>query len=284
VTPDTLLRWHRQLIAEKWTFARKSPGRPRVSPEVTEPVVKLARENPTAGFDRLQGLLANLGRKQADNTIKNILAGRGIEPAPRRGKRTNWKEFLRAHWETLAATDFFTAEVWTANGLITYFVLFMMEVSTRRVRIAGITTQPDAQFMTNLARELTNCEDGFLHGKSHLLMDRDAKFTVDFRTLLKGSNVEPVRLPPRSPNLNAHAERFVRSIKEECLNRLILFGEPMLRRAVSNFVKHYHTERNHPGLANRIIDPDDSVGRIDSEIVCRERLGGLLKDYHRHAA
>jgi transposase InsO family protein len=284
VTPDTLLRWHRRLIARKWTSQHKSAGRPPTPREVEELVVRLARENPTAGYDRLQGMLANLGHDLADNTVKRILTEHGLEPAPRRSRQSNWKEFLRSHWETLAAIDFFTAEVWSAGGLVTFYVLFVMELATRRVTIAGITTQPDSAFMVQAARELTNCEDGFLLGKAYLLMDRDAKFTADFREILNGSGVKIVRLPPRSPNLNAHAERFVRSIKEECLDRMILFGQHILRRCITEFIAHYHAERNHQGLKNRIIDPDDSVGGTVGEIVCRERVGGLLKYYRRRAA
>jgi transposase InsO family protein len=160
----------------------------------------------------------------------------------------------------------------------------VIELKSRRITIAGITTQPDSAFMAQVARELTNDEDGFLSGKTHLLLDRDAKFNETFRRTLQTSGIQSVRLPPRSPNLNAYAERFVRSIKEECLDRMIFFGPAMLRRAISEYVTHYHTERNHQGLGNRIINPDDSIGRSDGEIICRERLGGLLKHYHRRAA
>ncbi len=285
VTPDTLLRWHRELIARKWTFARNGPGRPKLAREIAELIVKLARENPTWGFDRIQGALANLGHQLSDTTVKNVLAEQGIEPAPGRSRQTNWSAFIQAHWDTLAATDFFTAEVWTCRGLVTFFVLFVMELKTRRVHIAGITTQPDAAFMSQVARNLTNCDDGFLLGKTYLLLDRDAKFTTEFRRTLKESGIQPVRLPPRSPNLNAHAERFVRTIKEECLERMVLFGEPMLRRCVNQFVAHYHTERNHQGLGNRIIEPQPPPDTpVTGKIICRQRLGGLLKYYHRRAA
>lgn len=283
VTPDTLLRWHQRLIAQKWTFARRSAGRPPTPQEVADLVVQIARENPAWGYDRIAGALANLGHELADNTVKNILLAHGLEPAPRRRKQSRWKDFLRMHWETLAATDFFTAEVWTKGGLVTFFVLFVMELKTRRVEIAGITAQPDSKFMAQVARNLTDF-DGFLLGKSYLLMDRDAKFTAEFRGLLKSSGIRPPLLPPRSPNLNAYAERFVRSIKEECLDRMIFFGQQMLERAVKQFVEHYHVERNHQGLENKIITPEDTVGRRDGPVECRQRLGGLLKYYHRRAA
>jgi transposase InsO family protein len=137
--------------------------------------------------------------------------------------------------------------------------------------------------MAQVARELSGF-DGFLTGKSHLLMDRDSKYTAQFHRILRDAGVKPLLLPPCSPNLNAHAERFVRTIKEECLDRLIFFGQGMLCRAIDNFMEHYHTERNHQGLGNKIIAPDRDIGRLEGEVVCQERLGGLLKYYHRAAA
>ena len=148
----------------------------------------------------------------------------------------------------------------------------------------GITTSSDSAWIKQVARNLTDCQDGFLKGKSHLIMDRDGKFTAEFREILKTAGVESVRLPPQSPNLNSYAERWVRSIKSECLEKMIFFGEKMFRHAVTNFVAHYHSERCHQGLGNRIIAPEPSVGKIEGEIVCRKRLGGLLKYYYRRAA
>lgn len=213
--------------------------------------------------------------------MKAILKENGLERAPERRKGMSWTDFIKSHFETLAACDFLTTEVWTKNGLVTFFIFFVMELQTRRVHIAGITTSPDGAWMAQMAKNLTDYEDGFLKGKKHLLMDRDTKFTEQFRTILKGEGVTPVRLPARSPNLNAYAERFVRTIKEECLDRMILFGEPMLRHAVANFILHFHAERNHQGLDNKLIEPEPSVGSLEGEVVCRERLGGLLKYYHR---
>ena len=281
VTPDTLLRWHRQLIAEKWTFKRKTEGRPKTKQEIAELVLKMAKENLTWGYLRIAGELASLGHEICANTVKAILKESGLERAPERRKGMSWTDFIKTHWETLAACDFFTTEVWTKNGLITFYIFFVMELKTRRVSIAGITTQPDSAFMTQVAKELTNPFDGFLLGKSHLLMDRDTKFTEQFRGILKSEGVSAVQLPPRSPNLNAYAERWVRSIKEECLGKMILFGEKMLRHTISNYVAHYHTERCHQGLNNKHILPDSSTGSLEGEIVCSERLGGLLKYYHR---
>jgi len=233
VTPDTLLAWHRKLIAQKWTYAKKGPGRPRVAQEITDLILRMARDNTSWGYDRIQGALANLGHVIAPNTVKNILKRHGIEPAPDRQKRTSWKAFLKAHWDVMAATDFFTVEVWTPRGLLTYYVLFVMQLKTRSVRIAGVTTSPNSAYMKQVARNLTDVSDGFLVNSRYLIMDRDTKYTEDFRDFLDREGVKAVRCPVRAPNCNAFAERFVRSIKEECLDRMILFGEAPLRRALT---------------------------------------------------
>ncbi len=183
VTPDTLLAWHRKLIAEKWTYPRKGPARPRVSQEITELVLRMAEENSSWGYDRIQGALANLGHAIAPNTVKNILKRHGIEPE--RGKRTSWRTFLKAHWAVMAATDFFSVEVWTPRGLVSYYVLFVIHLATRSVHIAGTTTAPDSAFMKQVARNLTDDIDGFLITKEYLIMDRDTKFTSAFRHHLK---------------------------------------------------------------------------------------------------
>ena len=285
VTPDTLLTWHRKLIARKYDGSqRRGPGRPPVMEQIRSLVVRMATENRDWGYTRIRGALANLGHRVARGTIANILKQHGIEPAPERLKKSTWREFLQAHWEVLAAADFFTVEVWTRSGLVRFVVLFVIELSTRRVEIAGITTQPDGVWMTQIARNLTDGVDGFLVGKKYLIHDRDPLFTQEFRETLGATGVGVVRLPVRSPNLNAYAERFVRSIKESCLDRMILFGEPSLRRATREFLAHYHRERNHQGIDNQLIFPDKSAAKSSAPIECRQRLGGMLKYYHRQAA
>lgn len=285
VTPDTLLRWHHLLVAKKWDYSqRRRPGRPQLAQEIQELVVRLARENPGWGYDRIQGALANLGHDISDTSVGNILKAHGIEPAPRRKRNTTWKTFLKAHWHVLAAVDFTTIEVWGLKGLVTMYLLFVMEVATRRVHFAGCTTSPEEAWMKQVARNLTAADDGFLQGKEYILMDRDSKFSAGFRKLLAEAGIEPVLLPPRSPNLNAHLERFHRSLKAECLECLIFFGEQPLRRAIAEFGEHYHRERNHQGLDNKLIDPEVTVGQASGTVTCRERLGGLLKYYYRCAA
>lgn len=286
-TPDTLLRWYKRLIAQKFdgSTQRQQLGRPRVAEEVEQLVMRMAAENPSWGYRRIQGALANLGHVIDKITVRNILRRHHMEPAPQRRKAgMSWSQFLKLHWEVLAATDFFTAEVATWHGLVTYYVLVVMELATRRVEIAGITPHPTAAFMQQCARQLTEPFEGFLLGKRDLLHDRDTKFTQAFDGLLKASGVEPLVLPPRSPNLNAHCERFVRSIKEEALEQMVMLGERSLSYAIHQYVSHYHTERNHPGLDNHLITREGAVGCHTGPVVRRERLGGLLSYYDREVA
>ncbi len=208
VTPDTILRWHRRLIAEKWDYSQrkqKQPGRPPTSEEITQLVLQMARENPSWGYDRIVGALANLGHQISDQTVGNLLKAHGIEPAPQRKRQTTWKTFIRSHWDVLGAIDFTTMEVWTKGGLVTYYLLFVMEIATRRIHFAGCTPNPDGPWMQQIARNLTDVEDGFLKGKRYVLMDRDKKFSEKFREILEGEGVEAVPLPPKSPNLKDHA-------------------------------------------------------------------------------
>ncbi len=285
-TPDTILRWHRTLVAKKWDYSqkRKSLGRPRVCDEVVELVLRFAKENPRWGYDRIAGSLDNLGHEVSDQAVGNILKQHGIEPVPDRKRTTTWKTFIKAHWDVLAAIDFTTVEVWTKGGLVTYYLLFVMELKTRRVHMAACTASLGDDFMMQIARNLTDCEDGFLKDKKYVIMDRDANFSCAFRTMLEEADVEAVRLPPKTPNLNAHLERFHLSIKSECLDQMIFFGERSLRNAVKNYLAHYHSERNHQGLENKILEPGEEGGAIAGKIECRERLGGLLRYYHRVAA
>ena len=245
----------------------------------------MAEENPSWGYRRIQGALVNLGHTIDKMTVRNILRRHHLEPAPQRRKAgMSWAKFLKMHWEVLAATDFFTVEVATWHGLVTYYVLFVMELATRRVQIAGITPHPTDAFMQQCARQLTDPFDGFLLGKRYLLHDRDTKFTQAFDGLLKGSGVEPVAMPPRSPNLNAHCERFVRSIKEEVLRQMVMLGQHTLYDAIQQYLVHYHTERNHQGLDNQLIGREGTIGCQTGPVERRERLGGLLSYYHREAA
>jgi putative transposase len=281
---DTILGWFRELVAEKWTFPHKRRGRPRTRRDVGQLLVKMATENLTWGYTRLQGALKNLGFKVSRGTVANVLKENGIEGAPDRGARTPWKTFLKAHWEVLAASDFLTTEVWTKGGLVTYYIFFVIELKTRRVQIAGMTPNPNGPFMVQIARNLTECEGGFLKCKEILLRDRDKKYCDQFDAILRDAGIEPKPLPAQSPNLNAYAERFVLTVKSECLNRMVFFGERSLRRAVTEFMAHYHEERNHQSLDNEVIIPLKQIGEGQGPIQRKERLGGMLNYYHRLAA
>src|SRR5262245_42868020 len=284
VTPETLLAWHRRLIAQKYDGRSfRTVGRRPTAKEIAALVVRMAEENRAWGFRRIQGALANIGHMLAHNTIANILKRHGIEPAPERSRKTTWKEFLESHWQQIVASDFFTIEIWTCSGLQRFVILFFMDLSTRRVEIGGIASKANGLWMTQIGRNLTDDVDGFFKGKRYLIHDRDPLYTRDFLSMLAEAGIESVKLPPRSPNLNAHAERFVRSIKESCLERMIFFGEDALWNAVYEFVAHYLLERNHQGLRNRLIVPH--TGSVKTGAVQRrQRLGGLLNYYHREAA
>jgi transposase InsO family protein len=284
VTPETLLAWHRRLIARKYDgSARRGPGRPRVMDEIRKLIVEIAQQNRSWGYTRIQGALSNLGHAVSRGTIASILKEYGIEPAPERLRKTTWREFLAAHWEMLAAADFFTVETWTLSGLTRFMVFFVIDLASRRVHVGGIQRNPDGAWMEQIGRNLVDVEDGFLRGRRYLIHDRDPLFTRHFQEALAAAEVKAIKLPPRSPNLNAHAERFVRTIKESCLERLIIFGERGLRQAISEFVTHYHFERNHQGLGNRLILHRTETNK-GGPIRRRERLGGLLNYYYREAA
>jgi len=280
VTPDTILRWHRRLIARKWTFTPGRPGRPGIMREISSLILRMATENPGWGYTRIQGALKNLGHGVARSTIAKVLKDNGIVPAPERP--SSWRTFLRAHWGAIAGADFFTSEVWTPRELITYYTLFVIDLRSRRVHVAGSTPTPDGWFMAQAARRLTDAVDGFLARHQVLICDRDSKWTDRFRRIVESAGVRIVLTPIQAPNANAYAERFVRSIRAECLDRLIFFGERRLLRAVDEFVAHYHGERNHQGLSNELITPEIRSLR-GTHVRCRERLGGLLRYYRRAA-
>jgi len=284
VTPETLLAWHRRLIARKYDgSANRGPGRPRKAADIAALVTRMAVENRGWGYRRIQGALSNLGHILAFKTIANILKEHGIEPSPERSRKTTWKEFITRHWKQIVASDFFTIEVWTPSGLKRFIVLFFIEISTRRVEIGGIASNANGLWMAQIARNVTDDVDGFFKGKRYLIHDRDPLYTQEFLSMLADLGIESVKLPPRSPNLNAYAERFVRTIKESCLEQMILFGENSLRNSIHEFLDHYHRERNHQGLENQLITPLKGKLRTDGRIERRERLGGLLNYYYRAA-
>jgi putative transposase len=284
-TPDTILRWYRQLVEKKYDgSALRGPGRPRTAAEIVRLLVEMTTRNPGWGYTRLQGALKNVGYGVGRNTIKRILKEQGIEPAPRRRRQYSWATFIKAHLGAISAADFFTVEVLSWVGLVRYHVFFVMDLASRRVEIAGISRCPDGQWMEQVARNLLDVSDGFLSGKRYLILDRDPLYTGEFRAAMKRGGVEVLRLPPSSPNLNVYAERFVLSIRSECLDRIVPLGEAHLRRSISEFVRHYRFERNHQGLANNLIESTPSPANTNGLVERRERLGGLLNFYYRAAA
>jgi putative transposase len=287
VTPETILAWHRKLIAKKFDGSqkRRSPGRPTIDTELETLVVRLARESRSWGYDRIVGALANLGYTISDQTVGNVLKRHGLAPAPERQRRTTWKEFIGTHMDILVATDFFTAEVWTWGGLITYYVLFFIHLSSRTVHVAGVAPHTDERWMVQIARNVTMGDWGCLASGQYLIRDRDGKLCPAFQQTIEAVGAKRVPLPARSPNLNAYAERWVRSVKDEALSRLILVGESCLRHVLTEYVAHYHEERPHQGKGNVVLLPlpSERVGHGGS-IRCRERLGGLLRYYHQEAA
>lgn len=285
VSPDTVLRWYRRLVAKKYDGSKKrGPGRPSTKKELADLVVRMAVENPTWGYTRIRDGLNHLGHEIGRTTVQRILSDHGIEPAPERNRKTSWKSFINAHLGAIASADFFTVEVLTWSGLVRYSVLFFLDLKTRMVEIAGITPTPSGDWMKQIVRNLTDEEDGFLRDTQYLIIDRDPLYTGDFRKMLRDSGVEIIRLPSRSPDLNAYAERFVLTIKSECLNRIVPLGERHLRRAVHEFASHYHSERPHQGLDGKLITPERTTQEAEGRVVCRDRLGGILRYYHREAA
>jgi putative transposase len=287
VTPATLLRWHRELVARRWTYPHRRPGRPATAAEVRELVLRLARENPGWGYRRIQGELVGLGVKLAASTVWTILKEAGIEPAPRRFE-TGWAEFLRQHAASILECDFLTVDT---MFLKRFYVLFFIELATRRVWLAGITTNPDGRWVAQQARNLLMRLDDEAVRPRFLVRDRDSKFTRDFDEVFRAEGIRVVKAPVRAPKARAHAERWVESVRRECLDRLLIFGHRHLRHILATYTLHYNEHRPHRTLAQqpplRTLPPSDEqsvTGVIDiGRVRRRDLLGGLIHEY-QHAA
>ena len=226
-------------------------------------------------------------QKSNSRPVANILKEAGIAPAPERESKRTWKRFMKMHWDTLYACDFFSVEALGLFGTVRYMVFFVIQLKTRAVEVAGIRVDPDGEWMKQIARNLVDPVEGFLRGATHLIHDRDPLFTESFTAILKSGGVECVKIPAQSPNCNPHAERFVKTIKYECLSQFIIFGEHHLRYLIREFVEHYHTERFHQGLGGQLIRSQPGSANDNGSngpIACHSRLGGLLNYYHRAAA
>jgi transposase InsO family protein len=284
VTPDTLCRWFRKYAGAKYdSSGQRRAGRPPKPQYIRDLVVRLAKENTSLGYTKLRDVMFTLGHKIGRTTVRRILAEDGIEPARERRKHMPWATFLKAHWGAIAAMDFFRVEVMTLIGPVRYSALVVMDLKTRRVEVAGIVREAYEEWMVQVLRTLTDAVDGFLLEKIHVVMDRDPVFIADVRNMLRHAGAKPVRLPRRSPNLNAFIERFIRSIKEECLDRVVPLGEGHLRELIREYMAHYHTERPHQGLDGTLIQSANDHA-ADGPLVRRERLGGMLNYYYRKAA
>jgi putative transposase len=279
VSPQTLLRWHRELVRRKWSYLDRLPGRPPLNPAVRELVIRLGRENPKWGCVRIQGELRKLGVRVGATTIRSLLRGAGLGPAPRRGG-PSWADFLRAQADGIVACDFFTVET---TWLRTLYVLFFVEHGSRRVRLAGVTANPDGFWMRQQARNLAVEER--LKNVRFLIHDRDSKFSGQFDEIVGGEGVRVIRTPVRAPKANAVAERWVRSVRNECLDHMLVFGRRHLEQILRDYLNHYNMERPHRSLA--LAAPSQTLqevrGSPPTDVCRRDVLGGLIHEYYAAA-
>jgi putative transposase len=283
VRPDTLLGWHRQLVRKRWTYAGQPPGRPAVSEEIRELVLRLARENPRWGYRRIVGELVGLGERVSATTVAKILREGGVSPAGLRAQLA-WREFLRAHAASMIACDFFTVETLWLGRL---YVLFFIELSTRRVHLAGCSANPDGRWTTQEARQLAWSFPERPRPIRFLIHDRDSKFSRAFDAVFKSEGVEIIHTPFRAPNANAFAERWVGTIRRDCLDLLLIASRRQLDHVLRVYVEHYNTHRPHRGLGLRPPAPRDRLHLVGpnspGQIQRRDRLGGVIHEYARAA-
>jgi len=278
VTPATLLRWHRELVRRKWTYPQRQPGRPRTHHDLHKLVLRLARENPRWGYQRIAGELLKLGFRLSPSTIGRLLASARLEPAPRRGA-VSWRAFLRQQAAGMLACDFFTVETLALRRL---YVLFFIELGSRRVHFAGCTTNPTGAWVVQQARNLSFT--GLFQRMHFLIHDRDSKFTASFDEVFRSEGVRVIHTPVRAPQANAYAERFVRTVRTECLDWLLIVGRRHLERTLRTYIQHYNRERPHRGLALQPPEAPQLKSPPDAGVQRRDRLGGLIHEYYRAAA
>ena len=276
VTPATILRWHRQLVARRWTTQPVRPGRPAIPAGLRALIVRLATENPTWGYRRIHGELAGLGYQIGASTVWRILNAAGIDPAPRRAGPT-WAQFLRAQAQAILACDLFHLDTITLHRLYAFFVI---EHASRRVHILGVTAHPTGAWLTQLARNLLMDLDDANRGFRFLIRDRDSKFTAAFDAVFTAIDIRIIRTPIRAPRATAIAERFIGTLRRECLDHLLISGERHLAAVLREYVQHYDTHRPHRALgqhppAAHTPPPAAAILRP----LRRDRLGGLVHEY-----
>ena len=281
VTPGTVLRWHRRLITHKWTYPNRT-GRPPVSAEIAALIERLATENNTWGYKRIQGELLKLGHRVGASTIRRVLKALKIPPAPRRRTDATWRQFLHAQASTMLATDFFHVDC--ALTLQRLYCLFVMEVGSRYVHILGVTANPDGPWTTQQIRNLLMDLGDRAADLRFLIRDRAGQFTEAFDAVLAGAGIEAVKNPPRSPRANAYAERFVLTARTEVIDRMLIAGERHLRTVLSGYEAHYNGRRSHRSRQLRPPRPDHPVVDLSQQRIRRRAvLGGLINEYERVA-
>lgn len=289
VTPETFMKWYKNLIAQKWDYskhAKKKPGRKKTDQETVELVLRLLEENPLNGDLDISNKLKNMEIKVSAKTVGNIRRRYGIPPQPEREKTGSWDKFFTVNWEHLVAIDFKQVEINISGTEYceTYFVFFAIHLATRKAKLCGMTKHPKKEWMEQMAKNLTDPFDGFFLGKKYCVMDNDKIFCPSFKEILRNSGTKPKEICIRVPDMNAHIERFIKSYKNEALKWFIPQSEERLRKVTLEWLKYYNGERNHQGIENKIIQPGNEVGRAEGNIVKLPRLGGTLNYYHRDSA
>jgi len=278
--PETVLGWHRELVRRKWTFPHKARGgRPRLTKEIEDLIVRMAKENPRWGYGKIQGELLKLKYTVSESAVRDVLKRRHIQPTPTRNASENWQHLMAHYKEQILACDFFTVDTLWLKRL---YVLFFIELGTRNVHLAGITAHPNAGWITQQARQVVWELSESKTTIRYLIRDRDSKFTQEFDTVFQAEGTQIIETPFRAPKANAYAERWVRTVREECLDQILILNEPHLRRVLKTYDDYYNRQRPHQGIQQQSPiprTPQNTSGKVRN----RKVLGGIINDYYRSA-